>query len=826
MTAGETRGAPVVAAEDIEDIGSNPDPRRPIGALIAQRLDRRAALRGLIGAGAAVGLAERLLCSTAALAQVATGGAQQRQRAWRRHLHPSLPGTAPPEHGRAMRSRRTTRSRPCCAGATRSCRTRRSSTRRARAPKPRPGSSATTATTSTSFPLPQGSRNSGHGLLAVNHEYASTQMMFPGLGAGSQARRRVTEAQARIEMAAHGMSVVEVRRDAGGRWAAVRDGRFNRRITAETPMRISGPAAGHRRLRTSADPEGVRALGTLNNCAGGNTPWGTVLTAEENFNLYFLGDAAETGEQSAVYKRYAITKAGSYAWGRFESRFNLDKEPNEPNRFGWVVEFDPYDPGSVPVKRTALGRCKHEGCTHAIAPDGRVVIYSGDDERFEYIYKFVTARPWNPRDRAANRDLLDEGTLHVARFEADGTMRWLPLVHGQGPLTAANGFTSQGDVLVETRRAADLLGATPMDRPEDVEANPVNGRVYAMLTNNVRRTDAQVNAANPRPRNTHGHVLEIIPPSTGAAAGAVASGPRQDEAGAHVGAARARRPPLPTTPRPKARWEIFIAGGKPGVDHGAQYHRATSDVGWLSCPDNCAFDSRGRIWIATDGADDAAGLADGHLRRRHGGAGQGAHAPLLPGADGRRGRRPALHAGRHHPVPLDPAPRRGGRQQLRPALDPLARFPTGHAAAAERHRDHQARRGPRGLTRAAESRLGCFPALLDWPGRAALEGGMIRAPDRVGRRTKGVPDKRRGERRGTAMRGLAVRRGGGRTPGAACHQPRNPALGAPEGLDGEAPLAARPGRQGGVRGSRRRGRGGARGLSGGTATSSAARATG
>jgi secreted PhoX family phosphatase len=323
----------------------------------------------------------------------------------------------------------------------------------------------------------------------------------------------------------------------------------------------------------------------LNNCAGGNTPWGTVLTGEENFNFYFGGEAAESGPQAAHYKRYGIARQSAYAWSRHEARFNLDLEPNEPNRFGWVVEFDPHDPASVPVKRTALGRFKHEGCTHAICPDGRVAFYSGDDERFEFVYRFVTARPWNPNDAAANRDLLDDGTLAVARFEADGAVRWLRLVHGEGPLTAANGFASQADVVIEARRAATLLGATAMDRPEDVETNPVNGRVYVLLTNNNRRTAAQVDAANPRARNTQGHVLEIIPPGAGTRA--------VDHAA------------------DTARWEVFLVAGKPGVDPGTQYHRATSDNGWLSCPDNCAFDSKGRIWLATDGAEAAAGVADG-----------------------------------------------------------------------------------------------------------------------------------------------------------------------------------------------------------------------
>jgi secreted PhoX family phosphatase len=321
----------------------------------------------------------------------------------------------------------------------------------------------------------------------------------------------------------------------------------------------------------------------LNNCAGGVTPWGTVLTCEENFNYYFGGTPPEDG-QAEARRRFGITAEPRYSWHRHAARFDLTREPNEANRFGWVVEVDPYDPTSTPIKRTALGRFKHEGATHALAPDGRVVIYMGDDERLDYVYRFVTAGRHDPANPAASRHLLDEGTLSVARFDADGTMRWLPLVQGQGPLTPENGFASQGDVLVETRRAADLLQATPMDRPEDVEANPVNGRVYVMLTNNATRRAEQVNPANPRAANAHGHVVEIIPPGA----------PQRPDHAAEV-----------------MRWGIFLRAGKPGIDAGAQYHRATSADGWLSCPDNCAFDSKGRIWIATDGANTAAGVADG-----------------------------------------------------------------------------------------------------------------------------------------------------------------------------------------------------------------------
>ena len=560
---------------EIEDIGSNPSPNRPLHEVIDARLSRRAALRGIVGAGAAALLADSLVAEAAAQALEVP-----------RHGGPST--LTFPELRQQM-----SQNHAVADGYETQIVIRWGDPVLDGAPPFDPHKQTADAQARQFgynndyldfFPLPQGSQTSDHGLLCVNHEYTNTNLMFAGIGEGRAARGRTTKEQAAVEIAAHGMSVVEIKRESGT-WRGVPGGRFNRRITMNTPMRVSGPAAGHARLKTNADPTGTQVLGTLNNCAGGNTPWGTVITAEENFNNYFGGQAAESGAEAATYRRYGVLREGTWAWARHFDRFNLDKEPNEPNRFGWIVEFDPYDPDSVPVKRTALGRFKHEGATHAVGHDGRVAFYCGDDERFEYLYKFVTARPWNPTDRAANRDLMDDGTLYVAQFAEKGELRWLPLVHGQGPLTAANGFHSQADVLIEARRAADLVGATPMDRPEDVETNPVTGRVYVMLTNNSSRTAQQRNPANPRPQNLHGHVVELIPPGAGTG--------KVDHAAT------------------EAKWEIFLAAGKPGLDPGAQYHRATSDNGWLSCPDNCAFDSKGRIWIATDGAPANAGIADG-----------------------------------------------------------------------------------------------------------------------------------------------------------------------------------------------------------------------
>ena len=420
------------------------------------------------------------------------------------------------------------------------------------------------------MPLPAGSNGSENGLLCVNHEYTNGELMFPGLTADDIATK-VTEEQTAIEMAAHGVSVVEIRKT-GGAWQVVADSKMNRRFaTASAKMRVSGPAAGNARLKTTADATGTEVFGTLNNCAGGTTPWGTYLTAEENFNGYFGGDA-EKQPQAAAYKRYTITKDSWYSWWKYHDRFNVEKEPNEPNRFGWIVEIDPYDPGSTPVKRTALGRIKHEGATTVVNKDGRVVVYSGDDERFEYLYKFVTKGTYNPSDRAANMNLLDEGTLYVAKFTDDGKLQWLPLVHGDGPLTPANGFADQADVVIEARRAADLLSATPMDRPEDVEPNPVTGKVYAVMTNNSRRKVSQIDAANPRFDNTAGHIIELSPPGAGKDADHAAG---------------------------EFAWEHFIIAGDPTWGS-TLYGKGTSANGWFAAPDGAAIDNKGRLWIASD----------------------------------------------------------------------------------------------------------------------------------------------------------------------------------------------------------------------------------
>ncbi len=433
--------------------------------------------------------------------------------------------------------------------------------------------------------------NPDHGLLVVNHEYTNAEIMFPKFASvvketkdGKEEEKvklgEYTKELLDIEMAAHGGTIVEIRK-VDGKWQPVLDGKYNRRITAKTEMQLSGPVAGHERVKTPSDPTGKQVFGTINNCAGGVTAWGTYLMAEENFNGYFGGEIAEDHPEFKQLKRLGAP-GDSYEWSKFYDRFDVSKEPTEANRFGWIVEVDVMDPNSVPKKRTAIGRFKHEGCESIVNKDGRVVLYSGDDERFDYVYKFVTKAAFNPNDRAANMDILDEGTLYVAKFEADGTVEWMPLIHGEGPLTEANGFASQADILINTRLASDALGATKMDRPEDIQPNPKTGKVYVMLTNNTKRKADQVDAANPRAKNAFGHIVEITETD-----GDYAS--------------------------TKSTWDVLLKCGDPSVaEVGASFSTATTKNGWFGMPDNCAIDADGRLWVATDGNNEKdTGRTDG-----------------------------------------------------------------------------------------------------------------------------------------------------------------------------------------------------------------------
>lgn len=422
-------------------------------------------------------------------------------------------------------------------------------------------------------PATRGGTESDEGLLVVNHEYTQGELMFASYDPDNP-----TEVQVNIEIAAHGASVVEVYREGGAMYYR-RGGALNRRITGTTPMTMTGPAAGHAKLRTSTDPSGTEVMGTFNNCAGGKTPWGTILTAEENFNQYFgLPDgAAAPAEDDPVrvdHDRYGVAyEASGRKWERFVDRFDLSKEPNEPYRHGWIVEIDPYDPDFVPRKHTALGRFKHEGAETTVAPDGRLVAYLGDDERFDYLYKYVSNGTYSPDNTLEeNMALLDDGTLYVATFSDDQTGQWIPLVHGQNGLTAENGFADQGDVLIRARAAGDTVGATPMDRPEDVQPDPNRpGYVYVACTNNTRRTEeVGVNAANPRLDNQWGHVIELV------------------EAGNDVGA---------TT----FSWDFLLLCGDPEDDSTFFGGYDKSQVSPISAPDNLAFTPSGDLLVATDG---------------------------------------------------------------------------------------------------------------------------------------------------------------------------------------------------------------------------------
>jgi uncharacterized protein len=546
------------AFEKAEDIGTNPSANQTLGDVIAERMSRRDLIGGLLACTAINALVAPLMASRDAQAQAANtmpNFAFQEISSTPTDRHQVAPGYSADvliRWGDPVLPQAPTFDVMAQTAAKQA------------------GQFGYNNDYLGYFPI---NGNSSHGLLVVNHEYTNEELMFPDLPGRQDLRNtrfaNMTRQLAEIEMMAHGGSVIEIRK-VNGKWQVEANSKYARRITSETPMQITGPAAGHARMKTAADPTGTRVLGMLNNCAGGRTPWGTWLTCEENINGYFWSKLPDGHAETRNYRRMGIPSQ-AYNWGAYVDRFNLEKETNEANRFGWVVEIDPTDPTFMPRKRTALGRFKHEGAAGITNKDGRYALYSGDDQRFDYVYKFVTEGRVSATDRSANLELLDKGTLYVARYDADGTGQWLPLVFGQGPLTPANGFNSQADVVIEARVAADLLGATKMDRPEDVEANPTTNKVYVMLTNNSQRKVEDVNVANPRGPNRFGHIIEMTPDGLDHAATGF-------------------------------KWEFLVKCGDPSIAAvGSSFHPATSKDGWFGMPDNCAFDAIGRLWVATDG---------------------------------------------------------------------------------------------------------------------------------------------------------------------------------------------------------------------------------
>ncbi len=433
---------------------------------------------------------------------------------------------------------------------------------------------------------PDAANRSSHGLIVQNSEYTDDVLLFTD-GTANWNDQKTSKS-----LNAHGVNIIEVKkgnrgvdesdddqnakddRGNGNGWRVVRPSRYARRITGQTPIKMGGPAAGDERLQTSADPSGRWVLGTLNNCAMGYTPWGTYLACEENFNGYFR----VTRTPTTMERRYGINANGfGYLWHTTDSRFQVDIEPNEPNRFGWVVEIDPFKPNSTPVKRTALGRFKHEGAWVQEARDGRVVVYSGDDERNEYIYRYVSQNPWRQmRNRGINP--LDRGTLYVAKFNANGTGEWLPLTPDNPALF---GRTIE-DILINTRGAADAVGATSMDRPEWIDTFPDSLVAIATLTNNSRRGTTPPSTNNPDGSTT---ADSARPPVD-------AANPRANNVYGHIIRWEYQNDWTENT----FQWDIFALGGDPAVPA----HSSTIIGDKYGSPDGIYVAPSGRLWIQTD----------------------------------------------------------------------------------------------------------------------------------------------------------------------------------------------------------------------------------
>ena len=404
----------------------------------------------------------------------------------------------------------------------------------------------------------------GRQVIAVNHEYVNTKINLPNNEDG-----KVASADDVLKLQnLHAVTVMEVTEGAGG-WSVVVDSDLNRRITANTPMTIAGPAAGHDLLKTEADPDGTTVLGTFNNCGAGKTPWGTYLTCEENFNGYF-GSTDAAFELPEDYERYGVKAEGRYNYEGYDPRFDVSKNPNEPRRFGYIVEIDPSDPTSTPIKHTALGRFKHENAAAVVAADGRVVVYMGDDERGEFMYKYVSNGVYTPGGETSS--LLDDGTLYVAKFDPDGSGKWIALT----PSTTGMG---EAEIAIFSRDAGSKVGATTMDRPEWVAVNPVAVEGYCCLTNNKNR-GLKTNAGgdetpavgpNPREANKYGQIVRWKPAGDDHTA---------DD----------------------FEWDLYVMAGNPNVHSDANAGSANINAGNLfNSPDGMMFDSTGLLWIQTDG---------------------------------------------------------------------------------------------------------------------------------------------------------------------------------------------------------------------------------
>ena len=435
--------------------------------------------------------------------------------------------------------------------------------------------------------------SSSEGLLVLNHEYIDENALHPNGPTLADGKRPAEEV--RKEINGHGVTVMHIRKEGKGQWEIVKNSKYNRRLTSATPMELAGPLAGTDWVRTPYSPDGTRVRGTNNNCGNGFTPWGTYITAEENWAFCFVNK----GEIPAHQKRVGVGgTAGRYQWetaagdasevqGEF-ARFDLtatgasalDDWRNEINGFGYLVEIDPHDPAGMPVKHTGMGRFAHEGSAYGNPVAGQpLAFYSGDDSRFEYVYRFVTDAVWDPADArrtdrlAVGRKYLDKGTLYVARFNEDGTGDWLPLTpesKGKNGGTLGGQFGDIAAILVNTRGAADFVGATPMDRPEWTAVHPTNGDVYVTLTNNTsRKAEQGTNAANPRLNNANGHIVRW-----------------HDEAGAN-----------------RFRWDIFMFGS-PAAGAADVNRSGLTAANQLASPDGLNFDDRGILWIQTDNGID------------------------------------------------------------------------------------------------------------------------------------------------------------------------------------------------------------------------------